>query len=61
MYTRIVYSYKRFEWGPEKSEADLRERGLDFELASGTFEDPTPEKPDRREDYGEVRVIATGL
>jgi uncharacterized DUF497 family protein len=34
----------RFEWDPEKSEANLRERGLDFAFASLIFEGSTLEK-----------------
>ena len=51
----------RFEWDPEKSEANLRERGFDFAFASLIFEGSTLEKQDRRRDYGEVRIVATGL
>jgi hypothetical protein len=51
----------RFEWDPEKSEANLRERGFDFAFATLIFEGSTLEKQDRRRDYGEVRIVATGL
>jgi hypothetical protein len=51
----------RFEWDPEKSEANLRERGFDFAFATLVFEGSTLEKQDRRRDYGEVRIVATGL
>jgi uncharacterized DUF497 family protein len=51
----------RFEWDPEKSEANLKERGFDFAFAAQIFEGPTLEKQDRRRDYGEVRIVATGL
>lgn len=50
-----------FEWDEEKSEANLRERGFDFEFATLIFSGPTLEKEDRRRDYGELRVIAVGL
>jgi len=50
-----------FAWDPEKSEANLRERGFDFEFASRIFDRPTLEKEDRRHDYGQARVIAVGL
>jgi uncharacterized protein len=50
-----------FEWDPEKSEANLRDRGFDFEFATLVFDGPTLEVPDRRRDYGEMRVLATGL
>ena len=51
----------RFEWDPEKSEANLKERGFDFAFASLIFDGPTLEKQDRRKDYGELRVAAIGL
>ena len=51
----------RFEWDPEKSEANLEERGFDFAFATLIFEGPTLEKQDRRRDYGERRFVATGL
>lgn len=50
-----------FEWDPAKSEANLRDRGFDFEFATLVFSGPTLEKEDRRRDYGERRVIAVGL
>jgi hypothetical protein len=51
----------RYEWDREKSEANLRERGFDFAFASLIFDGPTLEKQDRRQDYGEFRVVAIGL
>ena len=50
-----------FSWDPAKSEENLRQRGLDFAFASLIFRGPTLEREDRRKDYGEKRVIATGL
>lgn len=50
-----------FEWDPEKSEANLRERGFDFEFAALIFDGPTLEKEDPRRDYGEPRVSAVGV
>jgi len=51
----------RFTWDPAKSERDLAERGCDFAFATSTFAGPTPEAPDTRADYGELRIIALGL
>ena len=51
----------QFEWDPEKSEANLTERAFDFEFAALVFQGPTLEVEDRRQDYGEVRVVAIGL
>jgi len=50
-----------FEHDHEKSEANLRQRGFDFEFAASIFDGPTLEKEDRRRNYGERRMIAVGL
>ena len=50
-----------FTWNPEKSNANLRERGFDFEFATLVFEGVTLEKEDRRKAYGERRMVAIGL
>ena len=60
VYT-VVYSIVRFEWDAAKSDANLRDRGFDFEFASLVFNGPTLETQDRRKDYGERRVVATGI
>lgn len=51
----------QFSWDPAKSEANFRARGFDFEFAARIFEHPTWERQDARQDYGELRVLATGL
>ncbi|MBI5503838.1 MAG: BrnT family toxin [Deltaproteobacteria bacterium] len=51
----------RFAWDRGKSARNLRDRGFDFEFATLIFESPTLERDDVRRDYGERRVIATGL
>ncbi len=51
----------RFEWDDAKSEANLRERGFDFEFASFIFDGPTFEVEDHRKDYGERRIVAIGV
>jgi uncharacterized DUF497 family protein len=51
----------RFEWDTAKSDANLRDRGFDFDFASLIFNGPTLEREDRRKDYGERRVVATGF
>jgi len=56
-----VYCAMNFAWDPDKSEANLLERGFDFEFASLIFEGPTLERADDREDYGEVRTVAIGV
>jgi len=50
-----------FEWNPEKSEVNLRERGFDFEFATLVFDGPTLEKEDLRRAYGERRIVAIGM
>lgn len=49
-----------FEWDPEKSEANLTDRGFDFEFGTLVFGGPTLEAEDRRKAYGERRMVAIG-
>lgn len=51
----------RFTWDPAKSDANLSERGFDFEFATLVFDGPTLEQLDDRQDYGELRIIALGF
>ena len=51
----------RFIWDRRKSDANLVERGFDFAFATLIFDSPTLERPDDRQDYGEIRVIALGI
>ena len=51
----------RFEWDDAKSDANLEQRGFDFEFASLIFDAATLEVEDRRKDYGEQRVVAIGV
>lgn len=51
----------RFTWDPAKSDANLSERGFDFEFATLVFDGPTLERLDDRQDYGELRIIAVGI
>ena len=48
-------------WDPEKSDANLQDRGFDFAFASLIFDGPTLEREDTRREYGERRIIAIGL
>ena len=52
---------RRFEWDPAKSGENLRQRGFDFEFAANIFDGPTVEREDRRQDYGERRMLAIGV
>ena len=56
-----LYRHGHFEWDPEKSQANLADRGFDFEFATLVFEGPTLEVQDRRQDYGEARIVAIGI
>jgi uncharacterized DUF497 family protein len=51
----------RFSWDARKSEANLAERGFDFEFAALIFANTTLERRDDRHDYGEIRVVAIGI
>ena len=51
----------RFSWDSRKSEANLVERGFDFEFATLIFEHPTLQRLDGRRDYGESRILAVGV
>lgn len=51
----------RFTWDPQKNEATRLRRRFDFKFATLIFDGPTLERDDNRHDYGERRVIATGL
>jgi hypothetical protein len=46
---------------PSKRQWTLEQRGLDFLDAESVFAGPTIEFPDRRRDYGEVRIVCIGL
>lgn len=60
MYIRTHITSVRFSWDAAKSEFNFRERGFDFAFASLIFGGPTLEQQDRRQDYGERRVVAIG-
>ena len=51
----------RFSWDPAKSDANFRRRGFDFAFAARIFDGATWEREDARRDYGERRILATGL
>jgi hypothetical protein len=58
---RCILSECASPWDSRKSEANLAERGFDFEFATLIFERPTLERLDGRRDYGESRVLAVGV
>lgn len=49
-----------FEWDEDKRTANLAKHGIDFVLAAKIFRNPTIERIDDRDDYGEERIIAVG-
>lgn len=55
-----VYSSMYYEWHPEKSENNLRERGFDFDFATIVFSGLYLAQEDLRRSYGERRVVAIG-
>ncbi len=50
----------RFGWDPSKSDRNARERALPFAIAMALFDGHTIELDDRRNDYGEHRIVAYG-
>jgi len=51
----------RFDWDAAKGERNRLTRDLPFELAILLFDGPVLERPDTRQDYGELRVQAIGV
>jgi uncharacterized DUF497 family protein len=49
-----------FEWDPKKREANLEKHGIDFLRAVRIFDGFVLERPDTRQEYGELRVIGIG-
>jgi uncharacterized DUF497 family protein len=45
---------------PAKRLRTLEQRGLDFLDAESVFAGPTIQFPDRRRDYGEIRIVCFG-
>jgi uncharacterized protein len=54
--------WDEFEWDDDKADANLRRHGIDFPTATRVFDDPfLIVDEDDSEDYGEERLIATGV
>jgi uncharacterized DUF497 family protein len=51
----------RYTWDEDKRLRNLRKHGVDFADAWRVFDGPIVLREDRREDYGEQRLIAFGL
>jgi uncharacterized DUF497 family protein len=47
-----------FEWDADKSDRNYRERGIGFEVAVRALDHVIESIVDRRQDYGEARIIA---
>lgn len=51
-----------FEWDEEKAASNYAKHGVSFDAAIKVFRDPFAiEKSDDRQDYGEERLILTGM
>lgn len=50
-----------FAWDDAKSAHNLEHRGFDFEYAARVFRGRTVTREDRRQDYGEARMVALGI
>lgn len=51
----------KYEWDKRKNTANIRKHGVSFARAVRIFDGPVAEEIDDAEDYGEERVMATGL
>ena len=60
MYIQTYADGRVFSWDRRKSDANLADRGFDFEFAAAIFSGPTLEREDTRQDYGERRMVAIG-
>ena len=49
-----------FDWDPNQSETNRRERGFSFAYAVRVFAGPVLERVDGRRDYGEIRIQELG-
>ena len=51
----------RFVWDSRKSDINAQKRAFDFAFATLVFDGPTLEREDTRYEYGERRIVATGI
>ena len=56
MYIQTYADGRVFSWDRRKSEANLAERGFDFEFASAIFSGPTLEREDARRASKKERI-----
>jgi hypothetical protein len=50
-----------FEWDPVKELENVRKHGINFTTASEIWSGPVQEHVDDRHDYGEARILASGI
>jgi len=50
----------RITFDPAKREWTLRNRQVDFKDAETVFNGPTADEVDRRQNYGEIRIVTAG-
>ena len=58
---RSILNLRRPEWDESKRLDTIRDRGIDFAYSVRIFGGFYIEEEDNRQDYGEVRIIATGM
>ena len=51
----------KFEWDPDKEQANIAKHGISFDEAAEALSGFTIERVDDRFDYGEVRDITLGM
>lgn len=61
-YTVVILKHVRYDWDPQKAEANLRKHKVDFETAKSVFGDPLAITiPDDEHSDDEERWITLGL
>ncbi len=50
-----------FDWDEGKARRNLSKHGVSFEFAAGIFSGPVVEHDDLKRDYGEDRIVASGV
>lgn len=50
-----------FEWDENKRTANIAKHKVDFAWALYIWDQPTFDRPDRRQDYGEERLVTYGV
>jgi uncharacterized protein len=58
---KVYFASRWYDWDPAKSQRTFIEREIDFAFATLIFDGPVVVRADGRRDYGEMRLVATGL